>query len=140
MKVIVKKKDKAIPVVIGTEFIKLESAMKLANIVISGGSAKLVIQEGNVTVNGEKVETKTVNGTLSITVTAGAEDTTEITVENCAYLKNMERRQALIHTVAKFQTLNDTKNKFNKMLKTGRIPAGISKEFAGPIKEIFALD
>ena len=53
MKVIVKKKDKAIPVVIGTEFIKLESAMKLANIVISGGTAKLEIQEGNVLVNGE---------------------------------------------------------------------------------------
>ena len=53
MKVTVKKKDSAVPVVIGTEFIKLESAMKLANIVPSGGSAKLEIQEGYVTVNGE---------------------------------------------------------------------------------------
>ena len=53
MKVVVKKKDNAMPVVIGTEFIKLESAMKLMNIVPSGGSAKLEIQEGFVTVNGE---------------------------------------------------------------------------------------
>ena len=53
MKVSVKKKDTAIPVAIETEFIKLESAMKLANIVISGGSAKVEIQEGFVTVNGE---------------------------------------------------------------------------------------
>ena len=53
MKVVVKKKDNAIPVVIGTEFIKLESAMKLMNIVPSGGSAKLEIQDGNVLVNGE---------------------------------------------------------------------------------------
>ena len=53
MKVTVRKKDSAIPVVIGTEFIKLESAMKLANIVPSGGSAKLEIQEGYVSVNGE---------------------------------------------------------------------------------------
>ncbi|MBQ5786218.1 MAG: RNA-binding S4 domain-containing protein [Alistipes sp.] len=53
MKVVVKKKDNATPVVIATEYIKLESAMKLANIVPSGGSAKLEIQEGNVTVNGE---------------------------------------------------------------------------------------
>ena len=53
MKVTVKKKDKSIPVVIGTEFIKLESAMKLANILPSGGTAKLEIQEGNVLVNGE---------------------------------------------------------------------------------------
>ena len=53
MKVTVKRKDSAIPVVISTEFIKLESAMKLANIVPSGGSAKNEIQEGYVTVNGE---------------------------------------------------------------------------------------
>ena len=46
MKVTVKRKvaDDAIPVVIGTEFIKLESAMKLANIVPTGGSAKHEIQ------------------------------------------------------------------------------------------------
>ena len=55
MKVIVKRKNpnEAIPVVIGTEFIKLESAMKLANIVYSGGEAKTLIQEGEVLVNGE---------------------------------------------------------------------------------------
>lgn len=53
MKVIVKKKESAQQISIQTEFIKLESAMKLANIVPSGGSAKLEIQEGFVTVNGE---------------------------------------------------------------------------------------
>ena len=55
MKVTVKKKypNAKIPVVIGTEFIKLESAMKLANIMPSGGTAKMVIQEGQVEVNGE---------------------------------------------------------------------------------------
>ena len=53
MKVTVKKKVDRIPVVISTEFIKLESAMKLANIVPTGGSAKHEIQEGFVSVNGE---------------------------------------------------------------------------------------
>ena len=55
MKVSVKKVDPnaAIPVTIGTEFIKLESAMKLANIIPSGGTAKMVIQDGMVNVNGE---------------------------------------------------------------------------------------
>ena len=53
MKVTVKKKSNEIPVVITSEFIKLESAMKLANIVPTGGSAKAEIQEGFVTVNGE---------------------------------------------------------------------------------------
>ena len=53
MKVTVKKKENAVSVPISTEFIKLESAMKLMNIVPSGGSAKLEIQEGFVSVNGE---------------------------------------------------------------------------------------
>ena len=53
MKVAVKKKDNSIPVVISTEFIKLQDAMKYANIVYSGGEAKALIQEGEVTVNGE---------------------------------------------------------------------------------------
>ena len=44
---------KPIPVVINTEFIKLESAMKLSNIFSTGGTAKLVIQDGLVSVNGE---------------------------------------------------------------------------------------
>ena len=53
MKVTVKKKESAIPVVISTEFIKLESAMKLANILPTGGAAKQEIQDGLVQVNGE---------------------------------------------------------------------------------------
>ena len=55
MKVVVKKKNpnRPIPVVIGTEFIKLEAALKYANAVESGGMAKTDIQEGQVLVNGE---------------------------------------------------------------------------------------
>ena len=53
MKVTVKKKSNLVPVVIGTEFIKLESALKLANAVGSGGEAKALIQDGEATVNGE---------------------------------------------------------------------------------------
>ena len=40
-------------VVIQTEFIKLEAAMKLANAASSGGEAKNVILDGLVSVNGE---------------------------------------------------------------------------------------
>ena len=53
MKVTVKKKDNSIHVSIETEFIKLQDAMKYANIVYSGGEAKSLIQEGEVLVNGE---------------------------------------------------------------------------------------
>ena len=38
---------------ISTEFIKLESALKLANLVSSGGEAKELIQQGEAKVNGE---------------------------------------------------------------------------------------
>ena len=53
MKVTVKRKDPRIPVVIYTEFIKLQDAMKYANAAQSGGMAKTAIQEGDVLVNGE---------------------------------------------------------------------------------------
>lgn len=35
------------------DFIRLDSAMKLGNLVVTGGHAKIVIQEGKVKVNGE---------------------------------------------------------------------------------------
>ena len=53
MKVVVKKKDSSIPLEITTEFIKLQDAMKYANAVYSGGEAKVLIQDGQVQVNGE---------------------------------------------------------------------------------------
>ena len=39
---------------IETEFIKLDALLKFANLVSSGGEAKLRIAEGEVLVNGEK--------------------------------------------------------------------------------------
>ena len=55
MRVVVRKKGEnpEIPVMIGTDFIKLESALKLANAVPTGGQAKMLIQEGEAKVNGE---------------------------------------------------------------------------------------
>ena len=53
MKVTVKRKDNSIHVAITTEYIKLQDALKFANVVYSGGEAKTLIQEGQVTVNGE---------------------------------------------------------------------------------------
>lgn len=37
---------------IQTEFIKLDALLKFANVVLSGGEAKQIIQAGDVTVNG----------------------------------------------------------------------------------------
>ena len=40
-------------ITITTEFIKLQDLFKLANLVGTGGEAKIVIQNGDVSVNGE---------------------------------------------------------------------------------------
>ena len=40
-------------VTIATDYIKLDSLLKLANLVMSGGEAKLLIQEGQIQVNGQ---------------------------------------------------------------------------------------
>ena len=53
MKVTVKKKDNSQPLSIHTEYIKLQDALKYANVAESGGFAKTVIQDGEVKVNGE---------------------------------------------------------------------------------------
>lgn len=39
-------------ITIDTDYIKLDSFLKLANLVMSGGEAKIVIQEGQISVNG----------------------------------------------------------------------------------------
>lgn len=53
MKVTVKKKPTEIPVFIGTEFIKLEAALKYGSLTATGGEAKALILDGQVLVNGE---------------------------------------------------------------------------------------
>lgn len=40
-------------IIITTEFIKLQDLLKFANMVSTGGEAKIIIQEGEVKVNGE---------------------------------------------------------------------------------------
>ena len=54
MKIIAKVKEKPIKeIFINTEFIRLDSALKLADAVQSGGHAKVIIQDGEIKVNGE---------------------------------------------------------------------------------------
>ena len=54
MKIVARVKEKPVKeIFINTEFIRLDSALKLADAVQSGGHAKVVIQDGEVKVNGE---------------------------------------------------------------------------------------
>lgn len=42
-----------ISVTIRTEFIRMDALLKLAGLVMTGGEAKIIIQKGDVTFNGE---------------------------------------------------------------------------------------
>ena len=53
MKVTVRRKNRATPVEIYSEYIKLQDAMKFASLVATGGEAKQLILDEMVTVNGE---------------------------------------------------------------------------------------
>lgn len=54
MIIVAKVKEKPIKeIFIDTEFIRLDSALKLADAVQSGGHAKVIIQDGEIKVNGE---------------------------------------------------------------------------------------
>lgn len=54
MKIIAKVKQKPVhEIFITTDYIRLDSALKLADAVQSGGHAKIIIQNGEVKVNGE---------------------------------------------------------------------------------------
>lgn len=50
---VTKKSAEPVSVPITTEYIKLEALLKLANLVSSGGEAKCLIQDGQVSVNGQ---------------------------------------------------------------------------------------
>ncbi len=49
----VKIKENGIPVLINTPFITLDKALKYSDIVSSGGQAKILISEGQISVNNE---------------------------------------------------------------------------------------
>ena len=63
---------------IDTEYIKLDSLLKLAGAVSTGGEAKLLIQDGRVAVNGETCTRR--GKKLRPGDTAVLEDAVEITV------------------------------------------------------------
>ncbi|NLM83580.1 MAG: RNA-binding S4 domain-containing protein [Clostridiales bacterium] len=53
IKVRVRQPDEPEPVEISTEFIRLDAFLKYANLVSTGGEAKILIQQGEAMVNGE---------------------------------------------------------------------------------------
>ena len=93
-----------------------------------------------VTVNGKeaKAEIKKVGKTLDVTVGAKADAKIEITLENCIYLQNEDKKKALTNVISKFQMSTDVKGfMFGGFIKGEKeLGAKVSDDFRGPIEEI----
>lgn len=97
------------------------------------------ITDGKVSVNTDSAKV-TNNGALEVTVTAKADASIEITVEDCAYLVNADKKQELTRVISKFQMSTDRKGKmFNDFIKNGKPLKNIPKYFKEPIEEILKL-
>lgn len=97
------------------------------------------IVDGKVSVNVDGAEISN-DGTLEVKVTAKADANIVITVEDCKYLENADKKQELTRVISKFQMSTDRKGmKFGGFIKNDKPLKNISKDFRGPIEEILKL-
>ncbi len=102
----------------------------------------IVSADATVTVDGAEYTAKPekTGDTIEISVTAKAVSDIKITLANCVYLENKNEKQELTKVISKFQMSTDKKGMiYNSFIKKGKSLPSVSKEFAGPIKEIQEL-
>ena len=102
----------------------------------------IVNAEIAVKVNGRKRALKTEKGkTITVLLDGIAPtDTVEIEFLDCEYLTNIDKKQALVETISKYQMGNDKKGiLFTEFLKTEKPLPPMADNFSGPIEEILAL-
>ncbi len=102
----------------------------------------IVSADASVTVDGAVCDAKTEKDgdTIRITVCAKAVSDIKIALCNCVYLENKNEKQELTSVISKFQMSTDKKGMiYNSFIKKGKSLPSVSKEFAGPIKEIQEL-
>lgn len=102
------------------------------------------IVDGEITVkvNDRKRAAKTEKGKTTTIILDGIAptDTVEIEFLDCVYLTNIDKKQALTETIAKYQMGNDKKGLlFTEFLKTEKPLPPMADNFSGPIEEILAL-
>ncbi len=97
------------------------------------------IVSGNVSVSGADAVVK--NGeTLEVSVTAKADATVEIAVDDCVYLENADKKQEITKVISKFQMSTDYKGMvFGAFVTKNKPLKRVAKEFRGPIEEILKL-
>ena len=97
------------------------------------------IVSGKVSVNGADAVVNN-SGTLEASVTARADATVEITVDDCVYLANADKKQELTRVISKYQMSTDYKGMiFGAFVKQDKPLKHLAKEFRGPIEEIQRL-
>ncbi len=102
----------------------------------------IVSGEISVKVNGRKRALKTEKGKTIAILLEGVAPTDKVEIEflDCVYLTNIDKKQALTETIAKYQMGNDKKGiLFTEFLKTEKPLPPMADNFSGPIEEILAL-
>ena len=102
----------------------------------------IVNAEITVKVNGRKRALKTENGKTITILLEGIAPTDKVEIEflDCVYLTNIDKKQALVETISKYQMSTDKKGLlFTEFLKTEKALPPMADNFSGPIEEILAL-
>ncbi len=102
----------------------------------------IVSGEITVKINGRKRALKTEKGKTITIILEGIAPTDKVEIEflDCVYLTNIDKKQALTETIAKYQMGNDKKGLlFTEFLKTEKPLPPMADNFSGPIEEILAL-
>ena len=102
----------------------------------------IVSADVTVTVNGKETEAKLkkCGKTLQLTVSARNTQTVEVKLQNCIYLQNEDKKQALTRVISKFQMSTDYKGMlFGGFIKGEKEIPKVQEDFRGPIEEILKM-
>ena len=102
----------------------------------------IVSGDVRVKVNGKSVNADIAKrkGTLEITVNITPSSKVEITISDCEYLANRDKKKELTETISKFQMGTDFKGMlFKDILDEDKSFPLVSEDYMGPIKEIIKL-
>ena len=102
----------------------------------------IVSADVTVTVNGKETEAKLkkCGKTLQLTASARNTQTVEVKLQNCIYLQNEDKKQALTRVISKFQMSTDYKGMlFGGFIKGEKEIPKVQEDFRGPIEEILKM-
>lgn len=103
----------------------------------------IVYADVEVKLDGKKVDAAVAaDGTVEIKITCAPDANIEIILNDCIFLKNEDKTQALTKVISKFQMSNDKKTViFGAFIRGEKdMPKNLSKELAGPIEEILSME